>query len=231
GWNVTVKASEGDAKDTVVLSGSSIPQDGSLSVTLHLDPVERDLNRLWWANLSNGDSYQTTVGVDRQPPELESRSPTQDNVTDPRPAITAEYGDDDVSVAAGSIRLLVNGREVNISAGETSLTEEVDWDLPEGQNNVSLLLVDTLGNSKWYNWSFGLAEQPLILGTEPTGLVRNDMPKIKAVLEDPSGIDFSKTWIGLDGRRYSRNADAVTVNPFSGDTVSYGIVLEPTGFL
>lgn len=227
GWMVERVFSRGGGaeQDTVVLSDGSLAEGESLTVN-----ITPDRNAVggypFDVNLSNGDVYSQNVFIDGKAPRVLSRSPTTDNLTESSVDLVAEYTDGDgVGVDESSVRLRVNDREIDASPEENILETTInDTVTAEGQNNVSLLLVDDYGYSAWRNWTFGLAVDPILDEQSPTGIMQDDSPQIEVRYRDPSPLDASGTTVAIDDQSHgSEDSDFSTTDDDGATWIRYDL--------
>ena len=198
---------------TVTLSVTAIDdQSGVASVTIALDGGEavdgasRDVDGLALgqhtatATATNGDGYASeytwtfTVYLDEESPTIGTTSP-HGVVRTTTPTITAAASDES-GIASIDIAVMNSGGEV--VEGETAMAEDgtsASFNPGAGLANdtysVAAVVTDNAGNIANTNWSFTLeasydTTQPSIDVTSPHGIVRGEMPIIRASASDVS---------------------------------------------
>jgi hypothetical protein len=98
-----------------------------------------------------------TISVDAMPPRVRDRSPDPNSrVTTARPNIYAVFADQGSGVDPGSVRLLVDGRDVTANAEVTRdfISYRPASDLPAGRQTVQIIQRDKAGNRQRTTWQF-----------------------------------------------------------------------------
>ena len=198
---------------TVTLSVTAIDdQSGVASVTIALDGGEavdgasRDVDGLALgqhtatATATNGDGYASeytwtfTVYLDEESPTIGTTSP-HGVVRTTTPTITAAASDES-GIASIDIAVMNSGGEV--VEGETAMAEDgtsasfnPGAALANDTYTVAAVVTDNAGNIASTNWQFTLeasydTTQPSIDVTSPHGIVRGEMPIIRASASDVS---------------------------------------------
>jgi len=227
GWAVERAFSRGGGseQDTVVLSGGSLAEDGSLMV--NMTPERNAVGGYpFTVNLSNGDVYSQNVFIDGKAPRMLTQSPTAGNLTASTVDLQAEYTDGDgIGVDAGNVSLRVNNQDIDATPGKNFLETTInDTVTAEGQNNVSLLLVDDYGYATWRNWTFGLAVDPILDRQSPTDTLGEESPQIKVRYRDPSALDASSTTVEVDDRSHgSDDSEFSTADDDGATWIRYAI--------
>jgi hypothetical protein len=97
------------------------------------------------------------VAVDTIPPQFKDRSPDPDShVGSPRPSIYAVFTDQGSGVDPGSVRLLLNGRDVtaNATVSREFISYTPPAPLPGGPTTVQIIAADRAGNRSEADWKF-----------------------------------------------------------------------------
>ena len=200
GTNTTLSVTAGDDQSGV--ASVSIALDGGEAV----DGASRDVEGLTLgqhtatATVTNGDGYAGeyswtfTIAVDEEPPTIGTTSP-HGVVRTSTPTVTA--GATDLSGIA-SIAIAVMSSGGDVVEGETAMAEDgtsASFNPGAGLANdtymVAAVVTDNAGNIANTNWSFTLeasydTTQPSIDVTSPHGIVRGNMPIIRASASDVS---------------------------------------------
>lgn len=98
-----------------------------------------------------------TISVDTAPPHVRDRAPDPNSrVTTARPNIYAVFADQGSGVDPGSVRLLVDGRDVTANANVTRdfISYRPASDLSAGRQTIQILQQDKAGNPQRTTWQF-----------------------------------------------------------------------------
>jgi hypothetical protein len=152
-----------------------------------------------------------TVSVDTVPPRTGDLAPEEDsNVTDPRPNISAVFGDQGSGVDQASVRMLVNGEDVTDRATVTRhfISYKPAMPLPPGRQQVELRIVDMAGNRHASRWAF--REQP-----REAGGIKSVVDNADRVLQP--GDTLHVELIGSPGGRATFSSGTVQNMPLRED--------------
>lgn len=106
--------------------------------------------------------HAVVVRKDQAAPQVTPLSPMDgDTVDTARPVITAAFSDPDSGIDPASVLVKVNGAPVkdqgNVQAFDSLVSYVPGWDLPEGQNEIVVVVRDRAGNPGSAKWTVTVA--------------------------------------------------------------------------
>jgi hypothetical protein len=141
-----------------------------------------------------------TFALEADAPEITDTAPSGVDETG-TPTISARFDDAGTGVDKDSVKLMVDGKAVDASVTESSVTYKPSDIMKSGKHTAKLMVADVAGTVAELSWDFTIEETPpVISGIEPSGVINDAMPVISAAYSDTgTGINLKSVELSLNG--------------------------------